>query len=99
MDKDRSGSLCFDEVTRAMRDYHISTDQTEIKSIFEIFDLDHSGRISYDEFLRVVVGQMNERRRGIAALAFNQLDWQHDGVIDLVDIKRKYNAKKHPDVL
>ena len=27
------------------------------------------------------------------------LDYQQDGYIDLQDVKRKYNAKRHPDVL
>lgn len=42
---------------------------------------------------------MNDFRREICQRAFSCLDQSNDGVIDLADIKRKYNAKKHPDVL
>jgi hypothetical protein len=31
-----------------------------------MFDIDHSGLVSYNEFLRTIVGEMNPRRREIA---------------------------------
>lgn len=99
MDRDRSGTLSLQEVAFAMRDYHITDDKEEVNAIFEIFDIDHSGSISYDEFLRVVVGEMNDRRRHLCELAFRKLDHGNDGIIDLADIKRTYNGKKHPNVL
>ena len=82
-----------------MHDYRITTDPQEIQSIFEVFDTDNSGYISYSEFLRQIVGEMNNFRREYCKKAFRLLDHHNDGIVDLADIKRKYNAKKHPDVL
>lgn len=42
---------------------------------------------------------MNDYRREVCQQAFRHLDFADDGIIDLSDIKRKYNAKKHPDVV
>jgi Ca2+-binding EF-hand superfamily protein len=47
MDRDRSGELSFEEVKRAMNDYRISHTDEEIEAIFDIFDSNHSGSISY----------------------------------------------------
>ena len=41
---------------------------------------------------------MNERRRAMVKLAFNVLDKDRSGEIDLSDIKDVYDAKSHPDV-
>ena len=45
-----------------MRDYRITDDKEEIEAIFLTFDADKTDTISYDEFLRAVVGEMNARR-------------------------------------
>lgn len=47
MDKDRSGELSFEEVKRAFNDYRISHTDLEIQAVFDIFDTDHTGSISY----------------------------------------------------
>ncbi len=42
---------------------------------------------------------MNQTRKQICIAAFKKLDISGDGLIDITDIKVKYNAKKHPDVM
>lgn len=99
MDKNRNGSLCFNEVKQAMYAYHICDTDKEIKAIFEVFDTDRSGSLSYNEFIRAIVGEMNQRRKSVAMQAFKKMDANGNGVLELDDIKRLYNAKQHPDVI
>eukprot|EP01032_Pedospumella_encystans_P035230 gene35230-39850_t len=40
-----------------------------------------------------------DRRRQLVLMAFEILDSDHSGVVELNDISAKYNADKHPDVL
>jgi Ca2+-binding EF-hand superfamily protein len=42
-----------------MSDYRITEDQAELQAIFEIFDSNKNGTISYNEFIRAIVGEMN----------------------------------------
>ena len=63
-----------------------------------MFDRDGSGSIDYDEFLRGVVGEMNEFRRGLAMKAFAIMDKDGSGVLEIDDIRQRYNAKQHPEV-
>lgn len=81
-----------------MNDYRIQIDQADIPKIFKIFDRDGNGEINYDEFLRSIVGKMNERRRNTVILAFKRFDKDGNGVINIEDLKGKYNARNHPDV-
>lgn len=61
-------------------------------------DVDGGGEISFDEFLRVVVGDMNQFRRSLVERAFKTLDFNRDGSISLEEFSQKYNASMHPDV-
>ena len=54
--------------------------------------------INYDEFLRSIVGRMSEKRKNVVILAYKKLDRDGNGVINIDDIKGRYNAANHPDV-
>ena len=41
---------------------------------------------------------MNDRRKNTVILAFKRFDKDGNGVINIEDLKGKYNAKTHPDV-
>jgi len=70
-----------------------------VKDLFDYFDPDHSGGVTYDEFLIGVRGALNERRRGLVGQAFQVLDKDGSGEIDIKDIMKSYDASKHPDVI
>lgn len=99
MDDDNSGALDSNEFAKALKSYRISSDPLEIEAIFDKFDPDNNGEINYDEFLREIMGPMNKRRVALAKKAFAAIDSDRSGVLDLNDIRGRYNAKKHPDVL
>jgi len=48
--------------------------------------------------MAAVTGELNPIRREIVIKAFNKLDRDGSGVIDMRDIEGVYNAKQHPDV-
>ena len=98
MDDDGSGYLDGNEFTKALKDYRVSVDPQESKNLFRIFDMNGDGTISYDEFLRMVVGEMNQPRRTLVKRAFDKIDRNKNGIVEIDDIKDVYNAKNHPDV-
>src|SRR6185312_7034073 len=55
--------------------------------------------IDYDEFLRGVIGEMNDYRRTICKRVFVKLDKNQNGIIESSDVKGLYNAARHPDVI
>jgi Ca2+-binding EF-hand superfamily protein len=67
--------------------------------LFNYFDVDKSGNIDFDEFIVAIRGDMNPAREAIVMQAFNKLDKDKGGWIDVNDIRGVYNARKHPDVL
>lgn len=98
IDDDNSGYIDKNEFAKALKDYRVQVTPDEANVLYGIFDTNRDGRISYDEFLRGVVGAMNQNRISLVRKAFEKLDTNRNGQVDLEDIKNLYNAKFHPDV-
>ena len=97
MDDDRSGALNNEEFAKALKSYRISSDHLEIQAIFDRFDPDNNGEIDYDEFLREIMGPMNRKRQALVTKALKVIDLDKSGILDINDIRTRYNAKKHPE--
>ena len=97
-DDNNDKTIDFNEFKKLVHDYRIPVEDKDVKTLFNEFDSDRSGSISYDEFLRGVVGEMNDFRMNIAKKAFKIMDSDGSGQIEINDIRGKYNAKFHPEV-
>jgi len=100
MDSDKSGNvdkrefqLAFEKFTRA---FGINITPYEFEELFTLFDLDKSGTVSYDEFIRGVRGGMNDFRTALVKQAFEVLDDTRDGLVTLEDVARKYDVSNNP---
>mmetsp|Transcript_830 Transcript_830/g.845 ORF Transcript_830/g.845 Transcript_830/m.845 type:complete len:463 (-) Transcript_830:38-1426(-) len=86
------------EFSRVVAEHGLNWTPAQIKSVFDYFDTDKSGSISYQEFLRGARGNMSSERKQFVLMAFQILDTDKSGTISLQEIKSKYDASKHPDV-
>ena len=98
MDDDNSKSLNKYEFGKAMNDFMLGFNQGQVNALFDYFDVDSNGTISYDEFLRSIRGPMNMARKKMVAQAYKKLDKDGNGWIDINDVRGVYKADKHPDV-
>lgn len=99
MDDDNSKSLNSYEFCKALNDYGLGFSKAEQQTLFNYFDIDRSGTVCYDEFIRAIRGPMNMARRQIVAKAYKSLDKDGNGWIDINDLHGVYDAKRHPDVV
>lgn len=63
MDDNNSLTLDENEFVKAIKDYRVDIADNDIRRLFQAFDRDGSGELSYDEFLRSVRGPMNNARK------------------------------------
>ena len=98
MDDNNSGTLDIQEFWKAICDFRVPVSPEECRQLFDLFDNDDNGEVSYDELMRNVAGEMNQNRKAFVQKAFKKIDIDGSGVLDKADIKRNYNAKMHPDV-
>ena len=97
-DNDNNKTIDINEFKKFCHDYRIPLTENEIQILFKELDINKNGKIDYEEFLRGVVGEMNDRRRKIVLQVFKIFDKSQNGVIEMDDIRDSYNAKLHPEV-
>ena len=97
-DDNRSQTLDKAEFAKAMHDFRIGMNERQCGQVYNVFDRDGSGEISYDEFLRTIRGTMNPFRKNLATKVFKIMDGDKSGQLDINDIRQSYNAKLSPDV-
>jgi 6,7-dimethyl-8-ribityllumazine synthase len=73
IDDDNSKSIDLDEFKKAINEHAMNWTAEQIKTVFDFFDRDKSGSISYEEFLRGVREPMNARRQQFVFQAFQVL--------------------------
>ena len=99
MDVDNSQTIDYNEFKTASNEFRFDLTENEIQIVFLLFDRNKNGVIDYDEFIRVIRGEMNDKRKKIVEDIFNYLDTNNSKAIEIEEIKSKFNAKNHPDVL
>lgn len=87
MDDNNNKTLEWFEFDKACRDCSVNVTENERKRLFQYFDIDSDGHISFDELIRQVRGKMNQVRENITLRAFDKMDKDKNGVLDINDLK------------
>ena len=96
MDNNGDRRMDRQEFMWGLRENGHSLSPSEFERIFKYFDKNNDGKVSFDEFLAGVRGPMNERRRALVGLAFDKLDRDGSGLVELNDIAGQYDVSFHP---
>lgn len=99
MDDNNSKTLDISEFTKGVSEHTLTWNNAQVKAVFDFFDQEKNGQISYDEFLVALRGPLNDRRKQFVYLAFEILDKDKSGIIETKDLLGVYDASKHPDVI
>jgi len=83
MDRNRNGSLDPVEFKYAMRDYGVKLTEEEVTAIVKNFDTNKDGKLSFDEFLRAIRGDLNPFRRNFVNMAYDVLDKDKSGQVTI----------------
>mmetsp|Transcript_23081 Transcript_23081/g.50816 ORF Transcript_23081/g.50816 Transcript_23081/m.50816 type:complete len:817 (+) Transcript_23081:56-2506(+) len=69
----------------------------QVDMLFEAFcSVQTPDQLSYDEFLLALKSELNSQRRAAVRKAFRRLDGCSEGLVDFEDMRRSFNAKRHP---
>ena len=99
MDENGNKTLDFGEFCKGIKSAGLDIPNDVLLDLFNDFDYDGSGFISYDEFMVKLLGNLNPRREAVIRAAFNKLDLDKSGVVELNEVKSFYNTKNNPQVL
>ncbi|GBG31649.1 Calcium-dependent protein kinase [Hondaea fermentalgiana] len=96
---DVSGDLALDrrELADGFAALNVKLSSKDVQDLFAYFDKDRNGKISVDEFLIGLRGDLNSRRKDLVALAFARVDRTGDGILTVQDLELSYDPSQHPD--
>ena len=97
MDNNGSGSLDPVEFKYGLRDFGIEISENEITALLKHFDTNRDGKLSFDEFLRAIQSDLNQRRVDMVMMAYAVLDKDGSGQVTIKDIEIAYDTSQHPD--
>ena len=98
-DYNHSGQISLEDFTTIFLTYNLNFSISDIQTIFKQFDKEQTGFINYDLLTNSIIGQMNDRRKNLVLKVFENFNKNEQGEVSMSEIKQKYNAGRHPDVL
>ncbi|KFO77765.1 Calcyphosin-2, partial [Cuculus canorus] len=99
VDKNRNGSLSQTDFKEALKVFRLEIPERDFETLWLTLDDSKNDKVDYGEFTRAIFGEMNECRKAFVRKAYMKLDFNKNGSIPVVDIRKTYCAKKHPLVL
>ncbi|GMI00940.1 hypothetical protein TrVE_jg7309 [Triparma verrucosa] len=81
-----------------LRDLGVDLDDEQFGVLFTYFDKGGDGIISLTEFLTAIRGEMNDFRVGLVLAAYDKLDADGSGLVNIDDIVSLYNIEADPMV-
>jgi Ca2+-binding EF-hand superfamily protein len=94
---DRKGDkeLSFQDFFEILNNVNLHITEKDAKLLFS--DFSENSKINYGKFLSALVdNSLNERRNNIVKEAFQRLDIENCGVVNLTDVKSLFNSKNSP---
>ena len=73
--------------------------EIQIQNVMDAFDTGNDGVISLTEFIRALRGPINERRKALIGMAWQQVDLSNSGIINAQDMLQKYDVRSRREVV
>ncbi|EHB01696.1 Calcyphosin-2, partial [Heterocephalus glaber] len=101
LDKEGCGLLNKADFKQALKVFHLEVSEKDFESSWIILITNGNGKdkVDYGEFKRAIIGEMNEYRKSFVRKAFMKLDFNKTGFVPIINIRKCYCAKKHPQVI
>lgn len=99
MDFNGNKKLDAGEFEQALAAFGLFPKKVELQALLKYYDIDGDGNVSYEEFLRGLREELTERRARMVQKAFNMMDKNGSGKIDINDIIGIYDVSMNPDFI
>ena len=96
-DLNRDTLLSYEEFKQVIRDQRIDITPTETTSLFDLFDEQGTGALSFPEFMVIIRGKMPEARQVLADKLWLQVRLSEEST-NFSKLKKTIHFRNHPDI-
>ena len=93
LDEENAQELDIKLFTQICTEFDFGLTSEEIEELFISFDKDERGMINYDDFIRVLRGELNEKRKNLIQNVFKHLDIDNKGYLTIDELLNIYQPK------
>ena len=86
-----SSGLTRNEFAAVLEAFGLGVSPKELQLIFQSFDADNDGHISYNEFMHELRGSLTGQRHSVVDRAWERIDQYNRGRVPLADLCRAFN--------
>lgn len=97
-DRRGRGRIGARELQQALREVGVGASTQDVLELLRGMDIDGNGAVDFEEWLRVVRGPLSPMRAAVVREAFETLDLDRNGFLDVGELLQNFKAKKHPEV-
>ena len=93
--------ISFSDFILVLKIQHLNIDINSCKKIFNMFSILQGEKsfLDFYSFMRTYKKELNEYKLNIVEEVFSKIDIKGENKINLNELKMKYDASRHPDVL
>ena len=93
----QSHSISIESLLSIIEQMQLNISQDDLINFYSILDYTQSNKVSTDEIIRIIKGEIPEKRKILIVSKFALMDKEKTGVIPINLVKSVYNSKFHPD--
>ena len=93
LDEENAQELDIKLFTQICTKFDFGLTKEEIEELFVSFDKDERGMVNYDDFIRVLRGELNENRKNLIQNVFKHLDIDNKGYLTIEELLNIYQPK------
>ena len=93
IDKKNVQELDYSTFKSACEKFDFQLKVEEIKELFLAFTKEETTKVNYDEFIRILRGELVEKRKNLVENVFKSLDKENRGALSVDELMEKYNPK------
>ena len=94
LDENNEQELDLKMFKQICEEFEFGLSPEEIEELFLSFDKEERGMINYDDFIRILRGELNEKRKELVQNVFKHLDIDNKGELTIDELLSLYNPKQ-----
>jgi len=93
IDTENEQELDFSTFKSCCDKFNFELTDEECKELFLAFTKEETTKVNYDEFIRILRGELVEKRKNLVENVFKSLDKENRGALSVDELMEKYNPK------